>query len=149
MYIEINKKKYKGIKGRIVKTPNRLYGEYNVWRHLVLEKDNGICQLCGEQGNKLENGRWSGRLEVYRRNKNPKLKYKVSDGICLCKSCHRKLDKAEKMKEIIIPEKQKEKEIRAKRLVKFLKETPKKELVRMIVDDDLFIIDKLKVEDKN
>jgi len=61
----------------------RNYPEYIEWRKAVYKRDNYICQICGQVGNKLN----AHHLESF--NSNIKLRISVSNGITLCESCHK------------------------------------------------------------
>lgn len=58
--------------------PNNYYG----WRKLVLERDNYKCFFCGAL-EKLE----IDHIKPY--SKFPHLRYDISNGRCLCFSCHK------------------------------------------------------------
>lgn len=58
--------------------------KYKTFRNTVLERDNYTCRDCNKRG---------GRLEVHHIKPwgpYPKLRYKISNGITLCRSCHNK-----------------------------------------------------------
>lgn len=62
----------------------RIYwsAEWRKWREEVLERDNYICQLCGET---------EGRLHAHHilpKRDYPELIYNVDNGITLCQDCH-------------------------------------------------------------
>ena len=68
---------------------HRLMGQkkYVLWRSSVFERDLYTCQDCGAKGIYLMAHHiksWS----MY-----PKLRYKIENGITLCKQCHAKIDK--------------------------------------------------------
>lgn len=53
------------------------------WRKTVFERDNYTCQVCEHRGNELHPHhlkKWSDYL---------KLRYKVNNGMTLCKFCHK------------------------------------------------------------
>lgn len=61
-----------------------LYGtkEYKAWRTFVLKRDEHTCQMCGQQG---------GRLEVHHIKPKylyPELTLEKKNGITLCWFCH-------------------------------------------------------------
>lgn len=64
---------------------NRSGKEYSDWRIAVFKRDNYTCQLCGKYGGKLEahhKKKWSEFKEF---------RYVVSNGITLCKDCHKRI----------------------------------------------------------
>lgn len=61
-------------------TKKRIYLE---WRKEVFERDNYTCQQCNKKGVYLQPHHVKGWT------KHPKLRYKVSNGLTLCKECHR------------------------------------------------------------
>jgi 5-methylcytosine-specific restriction endonuclease McrA len=63
---------------------------YVRWRNRVRERDNKTCQWpgCGKRGS----------LQVHhilKWSEHPLLRYEVSNGICLCSKCHKKIWKKE------------------------------------------------------
>lgn len=56
--------------------------EYKDWRTSVYERDNYTCQCCGNIGGRL-NAHHINQFSDY-----PSIRYKISNGITLCKSCH-------------------------------------------------------------
>lgn len=62
----------------------RQYPEYLEWRKRVYERDNYTCQVCGDDkgGNLIAH-----HLEGY--TANPELRTTLSNGITLCKECHK------------------------------------------------------------
>ena len=65
---------------RIVK---RKYPEYKEWRTTVFVRDSFTCQKCGGVGGRLN----AHHIESYASNKDKRTL--VSNGITLCKNCHR------------------------------------------------------------
>ncbi|MGG1441375.1 phage replisome organizer N-terminal domain-containing protein [Brevibacillus laterosporus] len=59
--------------------------EYREWRREVFERDNFTCQKCGQHGGKLEAHHIKG-FAAY-----PALRFIVSNGVTLCKQCHKDL----------------------------------------------------------
>jgi hypothetical protein len=57
--------------------------EYIQWRKAVYKRDNFTCKRCGAYGVKLE------AHHIKRFATHPELRFEVSNGITLCKSCHR------------------------------------------------------------
>lgn len=60
----------------------RDYKEYKEWRSAVYERDNCMCQKCGEIGGQLN----AHHIESYSMNKD--LRITLENGITLCKDCH-------------------------------------------------------------
>lgn len=60
----------------------RKYPEYIKWRREVYEKNNYICNKCGERHNLNAH-----HIENYA--SNPKLRIALSNGITLCEDCHK------------------------------------------------------------
>lgn len=56
--------------------------EYADWRKAVFARDNFTCQLCGQVGGKLN------AHHIQRWSTNVDERYKVSNGVTLCKQCH-------------------------------------------------------------
>lgn len=61
--------------------------EYSVWRASVFERDGYTCQQCGEKGGKLE----AHHIRPFA--EHPELRLDVSNGVTLCKACHRGYEK--------------------------------------------------------
>ncbi len=59
--------------------------EYREWRLMVFGRDNFTCQDCGKRGTYLE------AHHIKKWKYYPQLRFKVSNGITLCKICHKKL----------------------------------------------------------
>ena len=64
--------------------------QYKNWSKTVRERDNWTCQKCGKRGGEMH------AHHIKRFNKNPKLRFDVSNGITLCNKCHCKLHKPDK-----------------------------------------------------
>lgn len=62
-----------------------LLREYKFWRMKVFLRDNFTCQYCGERGCFLE------AHHIKSWDKYPELRFEVSNGITLCKGCHKKI----------------------------------------------------------
>lgn len=60
--------------------------QYKDWRRQVFERDNWTCQECGVRNNKLH------PHHIKAKSTHPELVFEVSNGITLCKDCHRKTD---------------------------------------------------------
>lgn len=80
-------------KGGISKSKRPVHSiKYKNWRKKVFEKDNYTCQDCGIKSGLgkaiyLEAHHIKGWADY------PKLRYKVENGLTLCKSCHNKTKK--------------------------------------------------------
>lgn len=61
----------------------RDYPKYNEWRAAIYKRDNYTCQICKQEGGSLN----AHHLESY--NSNKILRTTVSNGVCLCKQCHK------------------------------------------------------------
>jgi len=61
--------------------------EYRLWRKAVYERDNWICQKCGESGGKL-NAHHINNFADY-----PEIRFAIDNGVTLCKKCHIKFHK--------------------------------------------------------
>lgn len=59
--------------------------EYQEWRNKVLKRDYHTCQHCGETHAKID----AHHIKSYK--DYPKLRYKVSNGLTLCRACHWKV----------------------------------------------------------
>lgn len=70
-----------------VKAPN-----FQVWRFLVLERDEYTCQLCGRQDNHVM------AHHIIGRGDNPELIFTVSNGQTLCKDCHNRVTSVRRKK---------------------------------------------------
>jgi len=79
-------------KGGISKLRNRIFQsrEYKKWRKAVFERDNYTCQSCGKRGCYLE----AHHIKPF--VSNPELVFELSNGITLCKECHKKVHREEK-----------------------------------------------------
>jgi len=65
--------------------------EWKNWRRKVFERDNYTCQECGARNFK-GNGKsvWIHPHHKKSRHEYPYLQFKLSNGITLCRDCHRK-----------------------------------------------------------
>lgn len=66
--------------------------KYIKWRLLVFQRDNWICQTCGARSKSGE----PVYLEAHHIRswiKYPELRYKVDNGLTLCRNCHKFLHK--------------------------------------------------------
>ena len=76
---------WKGGRGSLNKAL-RSINKYKGWRATVFQRDNYSCQNCGSRKDELE-AHHIKRFSVY-----PELRYEISNGITLCKNCHRKTE---------------------------------------------------------
>lgn len=61
--------------------------EYSEWRTSVFKRDNFTCQICGQVGGELQAHHikhWSTNVDE---------RYRISNGVTLCKKCHKELHK--------------------------------------------------------
>jgi len=58
-------------------------GEIRKWRNKVYERDNYTCQICHEQGGKLN------AHHLYSWDKYEDKRFDIENGITLCEQCHR------------------------------------------------------------
>lgn len=76
----------------ILNHQNRQSFEYKEWRKAVLRRDKWSCVLCGYRSKGKVNGRSDIEADhVKRFSEYPGLRYEVSNGRTLCKSCHLKI----------------------------------------------------------
>lgn len=64
----------------------RQSAKFKRWRHAVFKRDNYTCQSCGKRGGELHPDHIK-QFAYY-----PKLRFVLSNGRTLCKSCHQKTD---------------------------------------------------------
>ena len=64
----------------------KVSSEYKTWRRQVFERDNWTCQKCGKHNGRLH------PHHIKPKSRYPKLLFDVSNGVTLCKECHRKTD---------------------------------------------------------
>lgn len=57
--------------------------EYQIWRKAIFERDNYTCQICGKIGGKL-NAHHIKPFSIF-----PEFRLDMSNGITLCKDCHK------------------------------------------------------------
>lgn len=58
---------------------------YKEWRSGVCERDNHTCRICGNSPEIMV------VHHIKSAEKYPKLRFELSNGICLCRKCHNKL----------------------------------------------------------
>ena len=65
--------------------------EWKNWRRAVFERDDYTCQECGERNYK-GNGKsiWIHPHHIKSRSEYPELQFEISNGMTLCRDCHRK-----------------------------------------------------------
>ncbi len=92
-YISERNKKWKGEnhpcwKGGISTLNARIRqsDEYKKWRKMVFERDGHICHKCLQKGGLLE------AHHIFSFSKYPELRFKIFNGITLCKPCHKTTD---------------------------------------------------------
>ena len=74
---------WKGGKKTLLDTLRRGF-EYRLWRKQVLERDGWVCQRCGcDKKNTLQTHHIK-EFSIY-----PELRFVASNGITLCKKCHK------------------------------------------------------------
>jgi hypothetical protein len=59
---------------------------YVAWREAVLKRDDYVCQKCRRRCRKYERGLAAHHVKSYAAH--PALRYEVSNGLTLCRSCH-------------------------------------------------------------
>ena len=64
----------------------RISLEYKLWREAIFQRDDYTCQMCGKRGIYLE----ADHIKPFAFF--PKLRFEVTNGRSLCKSCHSKTD---------------------------------------------------------
>lgn len=64
---------------------------YDTWKRSVKKEANYICDCCGYKGNENDGHMVAHHLEGF--NQNKELRTTVSNGVCLCKECHKDFHK--------------------------------------------------------
>jgi hypothetical protein len=82
-YLNINSPNWKFDKTDEERLDDRSYPKYKEWRNAVYEKDKYTCQCCNYSGKNLN----AHHIENYSNKKE--LRIEVSNGITLCKQCHK------------------------------------------------------------
>lgn len=72
------------------KQNGRHCAEYKKWRKSVFERDDYTCQICGKKGCELN----AHHIKSFSRY--PNFRYDVSNGITLCKKCHKEVHRIER-----------------------------------------------------
>lgn len=72
---------------KVQDTRNRQTKEYKKWRNDVFKRDKYTCQKCGAIGVHLQ------AHHIKQWAYYPKERYKIENGVTLCKECHKKLHK--------------------------------------------------------
>ena len=69
-----------------INRPSHHYGiseeDYNIWRHLIYERDKYTCQICGKNHCKIH------AHHIRKKSLYPELILKIDNGITMCKTCH-------------------------------------------------------------
>jgi len=61
--------------------------KFKIWRKAVFQRDNYVCQKCGDnKGGNLQ----AHHIKSF--SKYPRLRYKLTNGITLCGECHKKTE---------------------------------------------------------
>lgn len=60
--------------------------EYRLWRESVFNRDNWVCQFCGERGGELN----ADHIKPFAHH--PELRFVLSNGRTLCVECHKTTD---------------------------------------------------------
>ena len=87
-YVKSNNVEHVTSNDFVVEEDIREYGErnnpeYNNWHDEVINRDKGVCQICG--GNKHLHAH-----HIFSYNQHPDLRVNVDNGITLCQFCHNK-----------------------------------------------------------
>lgn len=72
---------------KIQDTRDRQTKQYKQWRQGVFERDDYTCQQCGEKGGQIQ-AHHIKQWAFY-----PKERYKIENGVTLCKKCHKAIHK--------------------------------------------------------
>ena len=78
-------------KGGISRNKHLWDKRYKQWRVKVFERDNWTCQTCGLRS-KVGEAVYLEPHHIKSWAKHPKLRYEVSNGITLCRECHKLTD---------------------------------------------------------
>lgn len=74
---------------------------YIAWRTAVLERDNYTCQRCRRKCQKYERGLAAHHVKPFATH--PLLRYEISNGLTLCRTCHLRLHGREPQSRALIP----------------------------------------------
>ena len=69
----------------------RCSSKMSKWRKFVFERDDYTCQICGKRGGNLN----AHHIKPF--SVSTELRFDVSNGITLCKKCHIKLHKSQRI----------------------------------------------------
>lgn len=75
---------WKGGLSKLTKTKRQLdmqTGKYQTWRRIIFNRDDYICQICGERGGKLRANHIKKYVDY------PMLRTNTNNGITICKRC--------------------------------------------------------------
>jgi hypothetical protein len=72
---------YKGEKAGF-RQKTRVWSEYREWRNKVFARDKYTCRACEATGGKLT------AHHLYTWHNHPDYRFKLGNGVCLCKDCH-------------------------------------------------------------
>ena len=80
--------------GRAAAKARTRYGNEGLWRAQVYERDGYACRHCGKPGNKTYGNSGIGldACHIKPWTLFPKLRFKLANGITLCRACHHKYD---------------------------------------------------------
>lgn len=70
-----------------VQARDRSSADYTNWRKAVFERDEYTCQRCKKKGGNLN------AHHIKKWSKHPSLRYEISNGLTLCKICHKEVHK--------------------------------------------------------
>ena len=68
--------------------------EYEIWRNEVYKRDNWTCRICGKKCKPKDIV--AHHLELF--SEYPELRFSVDNGITLCRACHTKIHRPDKLR---------------------------------------------------